>query len=103
VRRDDTSGGWQLTQSLRQMANQKKKRSVKSNPWSSFLLDRCEMVNTVPHGKSITGDDIPTSLAIKGQFYRARSLSGHAQIWATKHWVKYCQVKRVFQIQNKLS
>jgi len=62
----------------------KKKRSVKSNPWSSFLLDRCEMVNTVPHGKSITGDGIPTSLAIKGQFYIARSLTGQAQIWGLK-------------------
>lgn len=57
VGRDDTSGGWQLTQSLRQMANQKKKpKSVKSNPWSSSLWDRCETVNTVPHGKNVTPD-----------------------------------------------
>lgn len=60
VGRDDTSGGWQVTQSLRQMANQKKKKhtpkSVKSNPWSSSLWDCCETVNTVPHGKSVTPD-----------------------------------------------
>ncbi len=99
VGRDDTSGGWQVTQSLRQMANREKKKkntpeSVKSNPWSSSLWDCCETVNTVPHRKSITSDLSNNAYLISDKRTILNCLSGkmtcaskscQLRIWITKN------------------